>query len=84
MVNVLKFRTLFYFCSQIKCLLSWLKFTKCLSISKTGKKQSDLGLRCLSRLFAQTTSGHNFRTVQQINLPLVKVFKVTLSQIQKF
>ena len=31
MVNVLKFQTLFSFCSQIKCRFSVLEFTKALS-----------------------------------------------------
>ena len=35
MVNVLKFRTLFF--SQIKCLVSRLEFTKCLPEYLTGK-----------------------------------------------
>ena len=54
-LNVLKFQTLFYFCIQIKCLVTGLEFTKCLSEQQTGKtlirllvrKQSDLGLHCL-------------------------------------
>ena len=55
-VNVLKFRTLFSFCSEIKCWFSGLKFTKCLSEKQTGEtlirlllqEQSDLNLGCLS------------------------------------
>ena len=58
-VNVLKFETLFSFCSHIKYSLSRLEFTKCLSEKQTGKtlirlllqKQSDQGLSCLSRPF---------------------------------
>ena len=58
MVNAAKFQTFFSFSSQIKCLLSGLKLTKCLSEKQTRKteirlllqKQSDLGLLCLSRL----------------------------------
>ena len=58
-VNVLKFRTLFSFCFQIKYNAGYqgLEFTKCLSEQQTGKtlitlllhKQSDLDLHCLSR-----------------------------------
>ena len=47
MVNVLKFRTLFSFCSQIKCRLSWLEFTKCLSQQQTGKTQIWVCTVCL-------------------------------------
>ena len=39
-VNVLKFWTLFPFCSQIKCLLSGLELTKCLSEYKQGRPWS--------------------------------------------
>ena len=59
-VNVLKFLTLFSFCSQIKCQLSGLEFTKCLTLSdkQTGqilirlqpnvvRLHSDVGLCCL-------------------------------------
>ena len=68
MINVSK--TLFSFCSKIKCWFSGLKFTKCLSEYQTGKtlirlllqKQSDLGLHCLSIPFWQVTSVQNFRT----------------------
>ena len=63
-VNVLKFWTLFSFCSQIKCCLSGLEFIKCLAEWQTGKtlirlllqKQSDLGLHSLSRPFWLATS----------------------------
>ena len=59
MVNVLKFRTLFSFCSKIKCWFSVLEFTKCLSESQSGKtlirlllqKKYDLSLPCLARPF---------------------------------
>ena len=59
MVNVLKFRTLFSFCSEIKCWLSGLELTKCSSEKQTGntlirlllQKQSELGLHCLSKPF---------------------------------
>ena len=69
MVNVLKFRTNL-FRSQIKCWLSRLEFTNCLSKWQTGKtlirlllqKQSDLGLHCLSMPFMQATSVRNCRT----------------------
>ena len=69
-VNVLKFRTLFSFCSQIKCWFSWLELTNCLSEWQIGKtlirlllqKQSDLGLPYLSRPFWQVASVQNFRT----------------------
>ena len=69
-VNVLKFWTLFSFFSQIKCLLLWLEFSKCLSEKQTRKamirlllqKQSDLGLHCLPMPFWQATSVWNFRT----------------------
>ena len=52
-INVLKFRTLLFFQSQINCWFSGLEFTKCLSEWRTGKimirlllqKQSDLGLQ---------------------------------------
>ena len=37
-VNVLKFRTLFSFCSQIKCWLSWQGLKKRLSESKQGRR----------------------------------------------
>ena len=58
-VNVLKFQTLFYVCSPIKCWLLGLEFTQGLSEQQSGKtlirlllqKQSDLGLPCLSRPF---------------------------------
>ena len=64
-VNVLKLRTLFSFCSQIKCWFSGLEFTKCLSVFQTEmtlirlllQKQSDLGLHCLSM-----TGVRKFRT----------------------
>ena len=36
-VNVLNFEKLFLFCSHIKCSLSRLEFTKCLSEKQTGK-----------------------------------------------
>ena len=36
-VNVLKFRTLFSFCSQIKCWYSGLEFTKCCQKNKQGR-----------------------------------------------
>ena len=70
MVNVLKFRTLFSFCSEIKHWLFGLELTKCSSEKQTGKtlirlllqKQSDLGLPCLSKPFWQATSVRNFRT----------------------
>ena len=70
MVNVLKFQTIFSFCSEIKCWLPGLESTKWLSKWQTGKtlirlllqKQSDLGLYYLSRLFWQGTSVQNFRT----------------------
>ena len=35
-VNVLKFRTLFSFCSRIKCWFSGLELAKCLSNNQTG------------------------------------------------
>ena len=58
-VNVLKFGTPLSFFSQMKCWLSRLEFTKCMSEKQTGKtlirlllqKQSDLGMYCLSRPF---------------------------------
>ena len=59
-VYVLKFQTLFSFCSQAKCWLSGPEFTKCLNnrIAKREdtdqtafQKQSDLGLHCLSMPF---------------------------------
>ena len=70
-VNVLKFRILFSFCSKIKCGLSRLEITKCLSELQTGKtlirlllhNQSDPGLFCFSRLSWQATTVQNFRTV---------------------
>ena len=64
-VIVLKIsNTFFLLCSQIKCWLSGLEFTKCLSEKQTGKtlirlllqKQSDPGLSCLSRLLWQVTT----------------------------
>ena len=58
MINVLKFRTLFSLCSEIKCGVSGLEFTKLLvnltnneGPDQTASKQSDLGLHCLSKLF---------------------------------
>ena len=58
MINVLKFQTLFSFCSEIKCGVSGLEYTKLLvrltnseDPDQTASKQSDLGLHCLSRLF---------------------------------
>ena len=69
MINVLKFRTHFSFCSQRKFGLSGLEFAKCLSEYQTGKmlitafsKQSDLGLHYLSRPFWQVTIDLNIRT----------------------
>ena len=69
MVNVLKFQTLFSFCSQIKCWFSGLEFTNFLSEQQTWntlvrlllQKQSDLGLPCLSRPFWLATSVQKFR-----------------------
>ena len=71
-VYVLKFQTLFSFCSQIKCWFSGLEFTKWLSEYQTGKtlirlllqKQSDLGLHCFNFCLGvfQATSVRNFRT----------------------
>ena len=57
MVNILKFELFSLSVFQIKCWLSGLEFTKCLSEWQTGKtlirlllkKQSDLGLPYLSR-----------------------------------
>ena len=62
--SVLKFQVLFSFCSKIKCWLSRLGFRKRLvrianredpdqtaSSEAVLKKQSDLGLNCLSRPF---------------------------------
>ena len=68
-VNVAKFQT-FFSSSPIKCLLSGLELTKCLSEKQTGKtlirlllqKQSDLGLLCLSTLLWLATTVINFRT----------------------
>ena len=62
MVKVLKFRLLFFFCFHIKCRLSGLEFSNCLSEYQTRKtlirlllkNQSDLGLHCLSRPIWQT------------------------------
>ena len=62
--SVRKFQALFSFCSQIKCWLSGLEFTKRLSEQQTGKtlirlllqEPSDLGLHCLSKPFLQATS----------------------------
>ena len=62
MLNVLKFQTLFSFCSQIKCWFSELGFTNSEDPDQTAsseavlKKQSDLGLLCLCRLFWMATS----------------------------
>ena len=75
-VNVLKFRTLFPFYSQIKCWFSVLGFTRCLSEKQTGKvprkmvqtqirlllkKQSDQGLHHFSMHFWKATCVRNFR-----------------------
>ena len=61
MVNIIKFQTLSYCCSQLKCWLSGPEFTKCLSEYQSEKtlirlllqKQSDLGLHSLSRHFCR-------------------------------
>ena len=44
--NIVKFQTLFFFCSQRKCWLSRLEFTKCLSEKQTRNTlmKSVLGL----------------------------------------
>ena len=68
--NCSKISKAFLFCSQIKCWLSGLEYTKYLSELQTGKtlirlllqKQSDLGLHCLSRTFWHATSVQNLRT----------------------
>ena len=72
MVNVLKFQTLFFCCSQINggTRNKGLDFINCLSEYQTGKtlirlllrKQSDLGLSCLFKPFWQATSVQNFRS----------------------
>ena len=54
--NVLKFRTLYYFCFQLKCLFSVLEFHKIdvrIANRKDLQKQSDLRLHCLSGLFGK-------------------------------
>ena len=69
-VNVLKFRTLISFCSQIKCWFSGLEFRNFLSELQIGKtltrlllqKQSDLGLPYLPRPFWLVASVQNFKT----------------------
>ena len=56
-----KLKTFFFFCSQITCWLSGLEVTKFLSELQIGKtlirlllkKQSDLGLHCLSMMFGR-------------------------------
>ena len=48
-------------CSQIKCMLSGLEFTKSLT-RVLHQKQSDLGLLCLSSLFWQPARVQNFKT----------------------
>ena len=65
MVNVLKFQAFFLICSQIRSWVSGLEIMKCLSEWQTGKtlirlllkKQSDLGLHCLSRPFQEARGG---------------------------
>ena len=62
--------TFFSLCSQRKFWLSVLEIANCMSEQQTGKtrirlffqKQSDLGLRCLSRHCLQAVSVQNFRT----------------------
>ena len=49
----------FIFCYQIKCWLSGLELTKCLSEKQTGKT---LGLYCFLKPFRKATSVQNFRT----------------------
>ena len=70
-----KFLTLFFSYSQLKCWLSVLKLTKCLSVEQTVKtlirlllqNQSDLSLHCLFRPFCQATCFRNFRTFTVIS-----------------
>ena len=74
MVNVLKLRKPFSFCSQIKFWLSRLEFTKCQEQQK-GKartdcqKQSYVGLGCLSWPFWQATTKLLFFFLYKFNLP---------------
>ena len=65
-VNVLKFQTLFSFCSQLKCWLSWTEFFPKWQTEKTLirlflQKQSDQGLFCLSMPYWQATSVQKIR-----------------------
>ena len=73
MVNDLKFRTPFSFCSQLNCWLSGMlvrianiedpdQQTVKTLIRLLLQKQSDLGLHCLPMPFPQATSVRNFRT----------------------
>ena len=62
-LNVIKFQTLFSFCSQIKYWYLGLEFTNCLSKLQTEKtliRLSDQGLSCLSRSIWQVTGVRNF------------------------
>ena len=62
MENVLKFWTLFSFCSQVNCSFQgWNSLNACQN-SKQGRPWSDLGLHFLSRPFWQSTDTQNFRT----------------------
>ena len=80
MVNVLKFRTLFSFCSEIKHWLSGLELTKCSSGKQTQKtlirqllhRQPDLGLHCLSRHFGRQLV---FETLEHLQWRYPKFFQ---------
>ena len=69
-VNVLKFYTLFSFCSQIKCWFSRAGIHKFFVrvANREDPDQSDLGLPFLSRPFWQVPSVQNFRTFTVIYL----------------
>ena len=60
-VNVLKFPTFSFFCSQIKKLVFKAGIDKML-VRIANREAPDLGLPCLSRLFWQATRVPNFRT----------------------
>ena len=77
-VNVLKFRTLFSVCSQIKCWFSKFQNSKRETLIRLLlQKQSDLGLPCLSRPFGLATRVQNFRTFT------VYVCMIELSDFEK-
>ena len=79
LINVLKFRTILFFCSQIKYWHSGLELTKYLSEQQAGKilvrlllkKHSDLGLHCLSGPSWQSKFYNIYRSLQIVLIDLL-------------